>query len=75
MRPDTPVAVDLDAVVKLIDHRRAELQAEATRIGERSCAETPKAFRRRMRGSWTAGPASGRAPQDRHPAQLVAPGR
>jgi CHAD domain-containing protein len=29
------VAVDLDAVVRLVDHRRAELQIEALHIGER----------------------------------------
>lgn len=68
----TPVAVDLDAVVNLIDHRRSELQTEATRIGERLYAETPKAFRRRMRRSWKAGRRLARAPHEQHPALLAA---
>jgi CHAD domain-containing protein len=51
------VAVDLDAVVGLIDHRRAELQTEAIHIGERVYAEKPKAFRRRMKRAWNAGRA------------------
>lgn len=71
----TPVAVDLDAVVKLIDHRRTELQMEAFGIGERSYAETPKAFRRRMRMSWRAGRALARAPHEEHPAHLAAASR
>lgn len=65
-------AVDLDAVVRLIDYRRAELQTDATRIGARVYAETPKAFRRRMRSSWKAGRALARVPQDQHPAKLAA---
>jgi CHAD domain-containing protein len=67
-----PAAVDIDAVLKLIDHRRAELRTEATRIGERVYAETPKAFRRRMRGSWKAGRALARAPREQDPARLAA---
>ena len=67
-----PVPADLDAVVELIDHRRTELQTEAAGIGERVYAETPKAFRRRMRGSWKAGRALARAPKAQHPAQLAA---
>ena len=62
----------MGAVVKLIDYRRAELQTEATRVGERVYAETPKAFRRRMRGSWKAGRALARAPREQHPARLPA---
>jgi CHAD domain-containing protein len=67
-----PVTVDLDAVVELIDHLRTELQTEAAGIGERVYVETPKAFRRRMRGSWKAGRALARAPQAQRPAQLAA---
>jgi CHAD domain-containing protein len=69
---DTPVAVDLDAIVNLIEHRRTELQTEAIRIGERLYAEPPKAFRRRMRRSWKAGRRLARVPRDEHPAQLAA---
>lgn len=65
------VAVDLDAVVRLIDHRRGELQAEAIHIGERIYAEKPKAFRRRMRRSWMAGRAVAHAPLDENPAELA----
>jgi CHAD domain-containing protein len=46
--------VDVDAVIKLIDHRREQLQAEAMRVGERLYAERPKAFRRRMHRYWKA---------------------
>ena len=70
--PSTHVAADLDAVVKLIEHRRAELQTEAVCIGERVYAETPKAFRRRMRRSWKAGRRLGHAPEQQHPALLSA---
>ena len=70
---DAPaIAVDLAAIVKLIDHRRDELQAEALKMGRRVYAETPKAFRRRMRASWKAGRALARAPRDQHPAELAA---
>jgi CHAD domain-containing protein len=68
----TPVAVGSDAVVNLIDHRRAELQTEAMRIGERLYVETPKAFRIRMRASWTAGCELARASHERHPERLAA---
>jgi CHAD domain-containing protein len=71
-QPPMPVAADLDAVVKLINHRRSELLTEATCIGDRVYAETPNAFRRRMRGCWNAGRALARAPQEQHPAQLAA---
>ncbi len=70
---DSPFpAVDLDAVLALIDHRRAELRSEAFRIGERSYAETPKAFRRRMRAAWEPGHAVALEPREQHPAQLAA---
>jgi CHAD domain-containing protein len=71
-RTHTDVAVDLDSVVNLIDRRRTELQTEAIRIGERVYVETPKAFRRRMRGSWEAGRALAAMAQEQHPAQLAA---
>jgi CHAD domain-containing protein len=71
-RTHTHVAADLDSVVNLIDRRRTELQTEAIRIGERVYVETPKAFGRRMRGSWEAGRALAAMTQDQHPAQLAA---
>ena len=70
--PDISIAVDRDAVVQLIDYRRTELQTEATGIGERVYAESPKAFRRRMRRSWKAGRRLGLAQQEQHPAELAA---
>ncbi len=71
-RDGTQVAADLGAVLGLIDHRRTELQSEAAHVGARAYAETPKAFRRRMRGSWSAGRALARTPREQHPAELAA---
>lgn len=65
------VAVDLDAVVRLVDHRRAELQTEALHIGERVYAETPKAFRRRMERCWKAGRAAAHAQLEHDPTDLA----
>ena len=70
-REHLDVAIDLDAVVRLIDHRREELQTEAVHIGERVYAEKPKAFGRRMRRSWKAGRATARAPLEQVPAELA----
>jgi CHAD domain-containing protein len=67
-----PLAVDLDPVVGLIGYRRGELQTEAFHIGQRVYAETPKAFRRRMRTCWKAGRALAGVPQNRRPPQLAA---
>lgn len=64
-------AVDLDAIVALIDHRRGELQGEAINIGKRIYAEKPQAFRRRMRRSWNAGRAVAHAPLEENPAELA----
>lgn len=65
------VAVDLDALIALIDHRRGELQTEAVHLGSRVYGEKPKAFRRRMRRSWAAGRAVARAPFEQDPAELA----
>jgi CHAD domain-containing protein len=46
------LAVDLDAVFELIDHRREQLQARAFAIGARLDAEPPKRFVRRMHRYW-----------------------
>jgi CHAD domain-containing protein len=70
-RDHVAVAVDLDAVVGLIDHRREELQTEAIQIGQRVYAEKPKAFRRRVRRSWNAGRAVARAPLEQDPTELA----
>lgn len=53
-------AVDVDDVVRLIERRRGELQAQARAIGARLYAERPSAFARRMRRSWKAGRALAR---------------
>jgi CHAD domain-containing protein len=68
---DLGVAVDLGAVISLIDHRRAELQTEAVNIGKRVYAEKPEAFRRRIRRSWNAGRAVAHAPLEENPAELA----
>jgi CHAD domain-containing protein len=46
------LAVDLDAVLELIGHRREQLQSDAMRLGERVYAERPGALRRRLRRYW-----------------------
>jgi CHAD domain-containing protein len=48
------LAVDVDAVIELIDHRREQLQTEAMQVGERLFAERPTAFRRRLHKYWKA---------------------
>lgn len=65
------VGVDLDAVVKLIDHRRSDLHSEAIHAGEPVYAETPTAFGRRMRRCWKAGRAAARASLKQRPAELA----
>ncbi|HWE08271.1 MAG TPA: CHAD domain-containing protein [Solirubrobacteraceae bacterium] len=64
-------AADLDAVVRLIDHRRRQLQTEAFYLGDRVYAEKPKAFVRRMQRSWTAGRGRAAAERDQHPGELA----
>jgi CHAD domain-containing protein len=68
---DIDAAVDVDAVVGLIDHRRAELQGEALGLGGRVYAEKPKAFARRMWRSWNAGRAASEVARDQKPAELA----
>jgi CHAD domain-containing protein len=62
---------DIDAVVRLIDHRRHQLQSEAVYLGGRVYAEKPKAFIRRMHRSWTAGRGRAAAERDQHPGELA----
>lgn len=50
-----PVPVYVDTVVGLIERRRAELREEALELGARVYAESPRAYRRRMRRAWRAG--------------------
>jgi CHAD domain-containing protein len=45
---------DLDSVIRLIDHRRRQLQVQALSVGARLYAEKPKAFVRRLRAYWRA---------------------
>jgi CHAD domain-containing protein len=54
------LAVDLDAVVELIDHRREQLQAQALLVGALLYAEPPKAFRRRLHRYWRTSRAPAR---------------
>ncbi len=67
-----PGAGDVDTLVKLTDHRRAELQDEAIRVGQRVYAESPNAYARRMRRAWAAGRAVARVRFERDPAELAA---
>ena len=46
------LAVDLEAVIELIDRRREQLQSEAFRVGGRLYGESPKAFGRRLHSYW-----------------------
>jgi CHAD domain-containing protein len=46
------LAVDIDAVIELIDHRREQLLAQALLVGERLYAEPCKAFHRRLHDYW-----------------------
>jgi CHAD domain-containing protein len=45
---------DVEALIALIDQRRAELQVEAKRLGERVYAEKPGAFTGRLQVYWQA---------------------
>ncbi|HEY4279805.1 MAG TPA: CHAD domain-containing protein [Conexibacter sp.] len=42
-------ALDVDALLEILDERRAELQEGSRRLGARLYAESPKAFSRRLR--------------------------
>lgn len=63
------LAADLGPVVGLIEHRRAQLQREARRAGERLYAEKPRAFTRRLHRYWQAGRREARSTG--HPAELA----
>lgn len=63
---------DVEAVIKLLEHRRGELQTDALRTGERVYAESPKAFARRMKRSWEAGRSVAHRPYEEDPAGLAA---
>jgi CHAD domain-containing protein len=65
------LAVDLDSVIALVDHRRGQLQAQAMLLGERLYAEKPKAFVRRMHTYWKAWRAQTRAAGSEHPPELA----
>ena len=45
---------DAEALVALIDRRRAELEQDARELGERFFQDKPKAFVRRLKGYWRA---------------------
>jgi CHAD domain-containing protein len=68
---ESEAAVDLDALIGLIDFRRAQLQADAIHIGERLYAEKPPALGRRIHRSWEAGRDQANAVADRRPAELA----
>jgi CHAD domain-containing protein len=57
------LAIDLDAVLELIDHRREQIQAEALLVGQRLYAEPCKAFHRRLHDYWKAWRRDARQPR------------
>jgi hypothetical protein len=65
------VAADVDGIVGLIEHRRAELQAQAFVLGGRVYGEKPSAFVRRMRRSWAAGRKLDAASGQPQPVELA----
>jgi CHAD domain-containing protein len=65
------VAADVDAVIRLLDHRRGQLQEQAMFLGRRLYAEKPRAFVRRVHTYWKAWRAEVRASQAQQPAQLA----
>ncbi len=67
----TDIPADVGAVIGLIDHRRNQLQTAAFLAGQRVYAESPKAFRRRMRRYWKAWRAEARAISSARPAELA----
>lgn len=66
-----PPTVDLDGLLRLIDLRRSQLQAEAIAIGDRVYAEKPRAFVRRVRRHWRAGRRASREAARREPARRL----
>jgi CHAD domain-containing protein len=52
---DAPPSVDVDALTRLVERRRAELRTEAFALGERLYAEKRKAHARRIGSYLTAG--------------------
>jgi CHAD domain-containing protein len=64
-------AVDLDAVLGLIDHRQQELRRQALKLGARVYAEEPKAYVRRMGAMWRAGRGQVAVAADGRPAELA----
>jgi CHAD domain-containing protein len=65
------LAIDLGALLSLIDYRRDQLQRQARLVGDRVYAEPPRAFRRRVRGQWKAGRAEGRSARGHTPAEVA----
>jgi len=55
----------------LIEHRNAQLRAEAFALGERLYAERPKPFGKRMHRYWRAWRGSFTAHAQQHPSALA----
>jgi CHAD domain-containing protein len=62
---------DLDPVLGLLEHRRAQLQTEAMFLGERLYAEKPKAFVHRLHRYWQAWRDETRSAAEHRPAELA----
>jgi len=68
---DGELPVDVEAVIRLVDHRRGQLQGDALLVGERLYAERPSAFARRMHRYRKAWRAEGRAALAQRPVSLA----
>jgi CHAD domain-containing protein len=69
--PNVDVAIDLDAILGLLDHRRRQLQTQALQIGARVYLEKPKAFVARVRTMWRSGREHAAAANAHHPDDLA----
>jgi CHAD domain-containing protein len=65
------LSAEVDAVNGVLDHRRAELQADAFHLGDRVYAEGPKSFMRRMRRYWKSWRSQTAKADRREPAELA----
>jgi CHAD domain-containing protein len=69
--PGPAFAVDIEPVLALLGHRRAQLQRQAMLLGDRLYAEKPRPFVRRIGAYWKAWRAEARTTATEHPAELA----
>lgn len=63
--------IDVEGLVRLIDHRRDELQTDALYVGFQVYVEKPGAFVNRQRRTWQAGRRRAKSAPAQHPIQLA----